>query len=104
VSLKLRLSRAGGQLGTARVLADVDTARLGSADRQRVESEVARARLFDLSGELTPGDVSPDSFGYELVAEGDDGRSTSVSFSLSKAPEELRALVSSLRALARPAS
>jgi hypothetical protein len=97
--LKLRLSRSGGQLGTSRVLVDVDTARLGSEQRERLESDVERARLFNLRGELTPGVVTPDGFGYELTAESDDGRSTSVSFSLGSAPEAIRALVSSLRSL-----
>jgi hypothetical protein len=95
--MKLRLTRSGGHLGTARLLADVDTHRLGTEQRAAIEAAVNDARLFELKGELTPGVVSPDGYGYELAAEADDGRLTTISFAWSGAPEEVRVIANLLR-------
>jgi Emfourin len=97
--VKISYREAGGFAGLRRG-ADLDLESLPPAEASRLRKLVERARLGDL--EARGPSTARDLVGYEIVVEGDDGKTVVARFDDATAPASATALLDALQKRARP--
>jgi len=77
--MKISVTRSGGFAGLTDEVSAVDTARLDTAARQKLEQAVRRVNFFELPARLPGEPIGADLFAYRVTVR-DGAREHSVTF------------------------